>query len=149
MSNELVGRPMEILLVEDGLVDARYTIAALARGNFKHRVTLVRDGQEALEFVRQAGRFARAPRPDLILLDLELPKKDGREVLAELKADYDLARIPVVILTSSDAEEDRLQGQLMHVEHYLTKPVDFDRFLAVVRDLKKHWQADVILPFLG
>src|SRR5581483_7950447 len=131
MSNALVGRPMEILLVEDSLVDARFTIGALEKSAVKHRLTLVRDGVEALEFLRKEGRFARAPRPDLILLDLELPRKDGREVLSEVKEDYDLKSIPIVILTASNAPEDVARGELLHVESYLTKPVNYDHFLSV------------------
>src|SRR6185437_4800433 len=99
MSSQTIGRPMEILLVEDGLVDARVTIAALRKGMIQHRLTLNRDGLEAMEFLRQEGKFARAPRPDLILLALCLPKKDGREVLAEIKADDSLRSIPVVVMT--------------------------------------------------
>ena len=95
MSEHTVGRPMEILLVEDGLTDARLVIEGLKKGGFRHRVTLVRDGEEALNFVCKHGRFARAPRPDIILLDLYLPKRNGMEVLAELKNDYDLKSIPV------------------------------------------------------
>ena len=106
--DQVVGRPMEILLVEDGLLDARVTIASLKEGLTHHRLTLIRDGEEALEFVRQEGRFARAPRPDLILLDLMLPKKSGTEVLDELRSDYSLKEIPVVVMTASDDEEDRV-----------------------------------------
>src|SRR5205823_10739793 len=98
MSRETVGRPMEILLVEDSLSDARLAIESLREGQIVHRLTLVRNGLEAMEFLRQEGRFARAPRPDLILLDLELPGKNGRDVLAEVKADYDLMKVPVVVL---------------------------------------------------
>ena len=146
MSNAAFGRPMEVLLVEDSLTDARLTIGALQRGMSQHRLTLVRDGAEAVEFLRQDGVFARAPRPDLILLDLFLPKKDGLEVLSEIKADYDLKDIPVVILTSSEAQEDRSRCELLHVDSYITKPVNVEKFLAVVKKLKHHLQADVIVP---
>jgi CheY-like chemotaxis protein len=141
-----VGRPMEILLVEDGLVDARLTISALQQGGFRHRVTLVRDGEEALEFIFQQGRFAMAPRPDLILLDLMLPKKSGLEVLNEVKSHKTLKDIPVVILTASEAEEDKLQCDSLKVDGYILKPVNFAKFLDLVRELKSFWLNDVILP---
>ena len=143
---EVVGRPMEILLVEDSLVDARLTIEALRRGGIKHRLTIIRDGQEAMEFLHQQGHFARAPRPDLILLDLQLPKKDGRDVLAEVKADLDLQSIPVVILSASQAHEDLLRSELLRVEGYMVKPIDLVKFVQLVRQLKDYWHADVILP---
>ncbi len=138
---------MEILLVEDSLADACATIEALKEGQVPHRLTLVRDGAEAMEFLHREGKFARAPRPDLILLDLGLPKKDGREVLSEIKADYDLKDIAVVVLTVSRDEQDMLQSQLLHVDSYITKPVDLEKFLAVVKQLrKKYWLAGVSLP---
>lgn len=146
MSNQTIGRPMEILLVEDGLVDARVTIAALKKGQIQHRLTLIRDGQEALEFLRQEGKFARAPRPDLILLDLCLPKLDGRQLLSEIKSDLDLKSIPVVIMTGSDDEEDRLQSESLGVDSFITKPIDMDKFLTVVRQLRRFLHADLILP---
>jgi len=148
MFNQTIGRPMEILLVEDGLVDASVTIGALKKGQIQHRMTLIRDGAEAMEFLRQDGKFARAPRPDLILLDLGLPKKDGRQVLQEVKADETLSGIPVVIMTSSDDEEDRIQSELLGVDAFVTKPVDFEKFLTVVRQLKRYLHADLILPAL-
>lgn len=142
----LVGRPMEILLVEDSLTDARLTMGALRRGCSQHRLTLVRDGEEAISFLNQEGIFARAPQPDLILLDLLLPKKDGLDVLSEIKADFELKDIPVVILTSSEAEEDRSRCKLLHVDNYITKPVNLDKFLNVVKKLRNHWRSDVIIP---
>lgn len=148
MLNQAIGRPMEILLVEDGLVDARVTIGALKRGQIQHRMTLIRDGAEAMEFLRQEGKFLRAPRPDLILLDLGLPKMDGRQVLQEIKADDSLSTIPVVIMTSSDDEEDRAQSELLGVDSFITKPVDLEKFLSVVRQLKRYLHADLILPAL-
>jgi CheY-like chemotaxis protein len=147
-SAQAVGRPMEILMVEDGLTDACLAIGVLKKGDIHHRLTLVRDGVEALEFVHQEGRFARAPRPDLILLDLTLPKKDGREVLEEIKSGYDTKDIPVVILTGSAAQEDRLRCELLHVDAYMTKPVNMEKFLAVIRQLRSFWHADLILPAL-
>ncbi|MEX2120523.1 MAG: response regulator [Pirellulales bacterium] len=146
MSSQTVGRPMEILLVEDGLVDARVTISALQKGQVQHRLTLVRDGAEAMDFLHRMGHFARAPRPDLVLLDLHLPKKDGLEVLAEVKADPSLKSIPLVVLTASEASADRARCEQLGVNSYITKPVDLDKFLAVVRDLRHHWHADLILP---
>jgi len=142
----VVGRPMEILLVEDDLEDAGLTIDALRQGQVCCRVSLVRDGEEALEFVRRVGKFARTPRPDLILLDLHLPRLSGREVLAELKADSQLGRIPVVVLTASQIHEEMLRGEHLHVESYLTKPVDIQAFVAMVKSLRKLLLADVIVP---
>jgi CheY-like chemotaxis protein len=107
---------------------------------------LVRDGEEALEFVHQQGRFAKAPRPDLILLDLMLPKKSGLEVLSDVKSHEDLKSIPVVIMTASEAEEDKLSCDSLRVDGYVVKPVNMDKFLELVRQLKKFWLEDVILP---
>lgn len=144
--DQVVGRPMEILLVEDGLLDARVTMAALKEGLLQHRLTLTRDGEEALQFLHQEERFARAPRPDLILLDLMLPKKNGTEVLDELRRDYALKDIPVVVLTASDSEEDRVKCQMLQVDAFISKPVNVEKFLAVVKQLKRFWLNDVILP---
>ena len=149
MSNHSpVGRPMEILLVEDGLVDARLAIGALQHGGFRHRVTLVRDGEEALEFIFKRGIFAQAPRPDLILLDLMLPKKSGIEVLNEVKSQECMKDIPVVIMTASEADEDRLQCDSLKVDGYITKPVNLAKFLELVRKLKQFWLDDVTLPLI-
>ena len=138
---------MEILLVEDNLIDAKLAIAALKKGEIKHRLTLIRDGEEALEFLQQRGKFARAPRPDLILLDLLLPRINGRELLHQLKQDEKLQSIPVVVLTASDIEDDRIDCEHHHVDSFMTKPVNLDKFLDVVRQLKRYWlEADVILP---
>jgi CheY-like chemotaxis protein len=149
MNRELVGRPMEILLIEDNFTDAALTIRALERGGVRHRLTLVRDGAEALEFLKRQGRFARAPRPDLILLDLNLPKIDGRELLATIKEDKDLSAIPVVVMTGSQDYEDELRSQRLNAEGYVTKPVDMPKFLALVKELKDYWMSDVILPNVG
>ena len=146
MSNHLVGRPMEILLVEDGLMDARVTIEALREAGIQHRLTLVRDGEEALAFLSRTGRFARAPRPDLILLDLMLPKKGGVEVLTEIRENGGLKNIPVVVLTASEADEDKLRCELLEVDSYIHKPVNLQKFLAVIRQLKRFWLDDVVLP---
>ena len=137
---------MEILLVEDSLTDAQLAIEALKHGQVKHRLTLVRDGMEAMTFLRQEGPFTKAPRPDLILLDLQLPKMDGREVLMHVKSDEQLKQIPVVILTASQAHEDILKSEDLFVDSYMTKPVDLEKFLALVKQLKKFWLEDVILP---
>jgi CheY-like chemotaxis protein len=142
----VVGRPMEILLIEDSRADARLTLEALKTGRVKHRLTIVRDGEEATMFLHQEQWFARAPRPDLILLDLNLPLKDGREVLQEVKADYDLAQIPVIVLTASQDHEDELKSQMLNVEGYMQKPVNVRDFIDRVRQLKAYWHADVILP---
>jgi two-component system, chemotaxis family, response regulator Rcp1 len=140
---------MEILLVEDSLSDARLTIETLKEGPVHHRLTLVRDGQEALDFLHHDGAFAYAPRPDLILLDLHLPKKDGREVLDAIKHDETLRRIPVVVLTVSKENEEQLRSEHLQVESYLIKPVDVTQFLDVVKQLNRFWRTDVLLPPLA
>ena len=146
MSQGTVGRPMEILLVEDNLEDARVTIESLRSENVKCRVTLVCDGEEALNFLQREGIFAQAPRPDLILLDMELPKKDGPQVLTEIRACEALKNIPVVVLTASLVHRAVLEGLHLRVDGYMTKPVDWGQFLAVVKDLRRSWLAEVILP---
>lgn len=146
MRRDMIGRPMEILLVEDNRMDAHFAIHALEKANFKHRCTLVVDGDEAMDYLQRRGIFVRAPRPDLILLDLGLPKKDGREVLAEIRADENLREIPVVVLTGSTDEADKAQMQLLQVESYLVKPVNLSKFLDVIRELKRFWFRGVILP---
>lgn len=145
-ASEAVGRPMEILLVEDSVVSARLTMGALKQGCVQHRMTWLTDGQDALEFLNRAGRFANAPRPDLVLLDLGLPGRDGREVLADLKSDPKFEHIPVVVLTGSTAEEDIEAAKKLNIEGYMTKPVDMEQFLQLVRELKNFWHAEVILP---
>jgi CheY-like chemotaxis protein len=146
MSQDTIGRPMEILLVEDNLEDAGSAIRALKHGDVKCRVSPVRDGEEAMQFLRAEGIYARAPRPDLILLDLKLPKKDGREVLAEIRADSDLANIPVVVLTVSPTHREVLESEGLEVESYMVKPVDREQFLGVVRSLRRFWLSEVLLP---
>lgn len=126
----------EILLVEDSMVDARFTMASLKKSEIPHRLTLVRDGEEAMAFLLRVGVFARAPKPNLILLDLRLPKKDGQEVLFEIRADDELTSIPVVVLTTSRDDADRVECELLGVDGYITKPVDLDKFLALIRELK-------------
>ena len=142
----MVGRPMEILLVEDSLVSARLTMGALKNGGIAHRLTWLTDGEQALAFIYKNGIYAQAPRPDLILLDLGLPKKDGREVLTEIKADEDLRQIPVVVLSASTSQEDIMRSELLQVESYMTKPVDIKKFLKVVKELERFWHADMIVP---
>jgi two-component system, chemotaxis family, response regulator Rcp1 len=137
---------MEILLIEDDLEDAGMTIEALRKGDVPCRISLVRDGEEAMEFLLRRERFRRAPQPDLILLDLSLPKKSGREVLAEVKADERLAGVPVVVLTSSPTHQSILQAERLHVESYLIKPVDREHFNSTVKSLRKYMLSDVILP---
>lgn len=148
MKSDTVGRPMEILLVEDDLLQARLAIEAIRRGDIQHRMTLVRDGGEALEFLYRRGVFARAPVPDVILLDLRLPKVDGLDVLEAVKGDTDLSLIPVVVMTASEEEEDRLRCQMLNVEAYMTKPVRLSEFLSMIRRLRRFWHEDVILPRL-
>ena len=141
-----VGRPMEILLIEDSLTSARMTIGALRNGHVQHRLTWLTDGDEALEFMYQRGKYVRVPHPDLILLDLTLPGKDGREVLAEIKSDELLRSIPVVVMTASTDPEDVERSESLQVEGYVTKPVDLDKFLSLVKQLREYWHADMIVP---
>lgn len=139
-------RPIEILLVEDNPGEARLTIEALKEGKVKNRLCHVRDGEEAMAYLRKEGKFADATRPDIILLDLNLPRKDGREVLAEVKSDDELKAIPVVILTISKAEEDILRTYRHHANCYITKPIDIDQFLKVMRTFEDFWLSIVKLP---
>ena len=143
---ETVGRPMEVLLVEDILSSARLTIGALNKSQIQHRLTWIKDGDEAIEFLRREGKYQQAPRPDLILLDLGLPGTSGEQILENVRADNVLERIAVVILTSSTAEESGLDPASETVQGYLTKPIDVDAFLALVQDLRAFWKADMILP---
>ena len=138
--------PIEVLLVEDNPGDVRLTREALRDGKVHNNLSVAPDGVEALAFLRRQGKYADAPRPDVILLDLNLPKKDGREVLEEIKADPSLARIPVVILTSSEAERDIAQAYALHANCYVTKPVDLDQFITVVRSIEDFWFTIVKLP---
>lgn len=148
-ATENIGRPMEILLVEDSLTSGRVTLGALKNGGIKHRLTWITDGQEACDFLFRRGKFLHAPRPDLVLLDLGLPGKDGREVLLELRADEQLRTVPVVVMTASTDESDAAASQQLAVECYLTKPVDLEKFLFVVAELRRFWQEDMILPATG
>ena len=139
-------REIEILLVEDNPGDARLTTEALKEARVRNKLTHIADGIEALAMLRQQGKYAGVQRPDLILLDLNLPRKDGREVLAEIKADDRLKRIPVVILTTSQAEEDILKAYNLNANCYVSKPVDLDQFIRVVRTIKDFWLTIVKLP---
>jgi len=139
-------RPIEILLVEDSDADVLMTREALSYSKVLNELHVVQDGVEAMNFLRHGGRFTNAPRPDLILLDLNLPRKDGREVLAELKADERLSLIPVVVLTTSRAEEDVLRAYGLHAACYVTKPVDFPSFAHVVQSIETFWFSVVTLP---
>jgi two-component system, chemotaxis family, response regulator Rcp1 len=138
--------PVEILLVEDNPADIRLTREALHEGKVRNNLNVVVDGEAALAFLRREGNYVSATRPDLILLDLNLPKKDGREVLAEIKEDPSLKQIPVVILTTSNAEKDILQSYDLHVNCYITKPVQLTEFLSVVKSIDDFWLALVRLP---
>jgi CheY-like chemotaxis protein len=137
---------VDILLVEDNPGDVRLIQEALQSGKLLNRIATVSDGQKALAYLRKQGSYAQAPRPDLILLDLNIPRKDGREVLAEIKADPLLRSIPVVIVTSSHAEEDILRSYNTHANCYVTKPVDLEKFVAVVRAIEEFWVTIVKLP---
>ena len=138
--------PIQILLVEDSRGDIRLTIEALRETKFRSQLSVAGDGIEALAFLRREGRHAAAPRPDLILLDLNLPRMDGRAVLAEIKADPQLRAIPVVVLTTSSAEEDILHSYDLHANCYITKPVNLDQFIQVVHLLEMFWFGIVSLP---
>jgi len=138
--------PIEILLVEDNPADARLTREALREGCVANHLHHVADGVEALAFLRREGRYHDAPPPDIILLDLNLPRMDGREVLAELKRDPKLHLIPVVVLTTSEAEKDILRSYELHANCYITKPVDLDKFFEIVRMIEEFWLAIIKLP---
>ena len=140
------GKPIEILLVQDNPGDVRLTLEALKGGRVRNNIHVVEDGVQAMDFLHRQGNYRAVPRPDLILLDLNLPKKDGREVLGEVKQDPDLKRIPIVILTSSAAEEDILRAYDLSANCYITKPVDLDQFLRVLKSIEDFWLVIVKLP---
>ncbi len=144
MSNQLSA--VEILLIEDNPADARLTMEALRDANVKNNLHVMTDGVEAMSFLRREGKYSDAVRPDLILLDLNLPKKNGHEVLLEIKADESLMRIPVVMLTTSSAEKDILAAYDRHVNAYVTKPIDLNDFFTAVKGLEKFWLSTVRLP---
>ncbi len=138
--------PIEILLIEDNPGDVELTKIALEDSKISVNLNIVEDGVEAIAFLRREGKYANVPYPDIVLLDLNLPKKDGREVLAEIKADEKLKRIPVVVLTTSQAEEDVLKVYNLSANCYITKPVDFDQFVKIVQSIENFWFTIVKLP---
>jgi CheY-like chemotaxis protein len=138
--------PIEVLLVEDDPGDVLMTREAFEEHLLNNRLSVVNDGAEAIDYLRRRGPYTDAPRPDLILLDLNLPRRDGREVLAEIKADESLRQIPVVVLTTSQADEDILRSYQLHANAYVTKPVDLDRFIAVVKQIDEFFVSVVKLP---
>jgi chemotaxis family two-component system response regulator Rcp1 len=144
--NSKATEPVDVLLIEDNPGDVRLTKEALKDAKLKIHMHVVGDGMEAMAFLRKQGKYASSPRPDLVLLDLNLPKKDGRQVLAEIKEDPDLKRIPVVIITSSKAEEDVLKSYNLHANCYVTKPLDLDQFITVVQSIEQFWLTIVKLP---
>jgi len=149
LTYELIGKEgdkVEILLVEDSLGDVWLTVEALKESNLTSKVNVVPDGVEAMAFLRKEGAYKDVPRPDIILLDLNLPKKDGREVLQEIKADRDLRRIPVLILTTSSSEPDIIETYNLHANCYITKPFDLEQFNVVVKAIEHYWFSTVTLP---
>jgi two-component system, chemotaxis family, response regulator Rcp1 len=142
----MTSKPIEILLVEDNPGDVRLTLEAFKEAEVLNNFTVMNDGVEALAYLRREGRHAKAVRPELILLDLNLPKKDGREVLAEIKTDERLMKIPVIVLTTSAAEEDIATAYGRHANCYITKPADLDQFLRVVHSIESFWLTLVKLP---
>jgi chemotaxis family two-component system response regulator Rcp1 len=143
---EELGKPIDILLIEDNPGDVRLTQEAFKFGKVRNNLFVVNDGVEAMDFLYRRGEFLNVSRPDLILLDLNLPKKDGREVLEEIKADPDFKRIPVVILTTSKADEDILKSYDLHANCYVSKPVDLDEFMSIIRSIESFWLSVVKLP---
>jgi chemotaxis family two-component system response regulator Rcp1 len=137
---------LELLLVEDNPADVLLTQEALAEGRFSHHLSTVVDGEQALSFLRRTGNYSDAPRPDVILLDLNLPRKDGRELLAEIKDDVNLRFIPVIVLTTSEADQDISGAYQMHANCYLTKPVDVNEFVRKIKSLDEFWLRVVRLP---
>lgn len=146
MTTNLVVEVVDVLLVEDNPGDVRLTKEALKEGKMLNELHVVQDGVEAMAYLRKEGEYAGAPRPDLVLLDLNMPRKDGRQVLAEIKADKDLKRIPVVILTTSEAEEDIVKSYDLHANCYITKPVGLEQFVKVVKGIEDFWLSLVKLP---
>ncbi len=140
------GRPAEILLVEDNPGDVRLAKEGLKESKITNNLHVVDDGVDAIDFLHKEGKYADAVTPDLILLDLNLPRKDGREVLAEIKADENLRRIPIVILTTSKAEEDVIKSYNLHANCYVAKPVDLDQFVKIVKSVNNFWFEMVTLP---
>jgi CheY-like chemotaxis protein len=139
-------RPIEIMLVEDNAGDVRLTREALREGRVRNNLSVAKDGVEAMAMLRREPEYADLPRPDLVLLDLNLPRMDGRKVLAAIKGDPDLRRIPVVVLTTSKAEEDIMRSYELHANSYITKPVDFEQFIRMVQSIEEFWLTVVTLP---
>jgi chemotaxis family two-component system response regulator Rcp1 len=146
VNNKQTGKPVQMLLVEDNPGDVRLTKETLRQTKVTLNLQVVGDGVEAMAFLRRQGKYARAPRPDLVLLDLNLPKKDGREVLAEIKQDPDLRRIPVVVFTISNAEEDILKTYNLHANAYVTKPLNLEQFAKITQAIEDFWFTVVKLP---
>ena len=146
MSESDKGRPVEILLAEDNPGDVKLTKKALSEGRVLNNLHVVTDGIEAMAFLRQEGEYEEVPKPDLLLLDLNMPRKDGHEVLRAVKSDEDLRRIPAVVLTSSEAEEDIVDSYDLHANAYLTKPVDFDGFVDIVSSIEEFWLSVIKRP---
>jgi CheY-like chemotaxis protein len=146
MTQSVSGRAIEVLLVEDDPGDVLMTKEAFEDYKLQNTLHVVNDGAEAMDFLRRQGEHTQAPRPDLVLLDLNLPRMDGREVLQAIKSDPELASIPVVVLTTSEAEEDVLRSYSLHANAYVTKPVDFERFIQVVRQIDDFFVTVVRLP---
>ena len=146
MTPKPAGQPIEVLLVEDDPGDVLLIREAFEFNKVHNNLNVVNDGEQALAYLRREGEYAESLRPDLVLLDLNLPRKDGREVLAEVKADERLRAIPVVVLTTSEAEEDVLKSYQLHANAYVTKPVDFERFVSIVRQIDDFFVSVVRLP---
>jgi two-component system, chemotaxis family, response regulator Rcp1 len=146
MNDPVLSKVIEVLLVEDNMADVRLTQEALKDSKVRLNLSVAEDGVVAMDYLRRRGSFCNVAKPDLILLDLNLPRKDGRETLAEIKADETLKQIPVVILTTSESEEDIVKTYKMHANCYVTKPVDFDRFREIVRQIEDFWFTVVKLP---
>ncbi|TVR22126.1 MAG: response regulator [Anaerolineaceae bacterium] len=142
----MISEPIEILLIEDNPGDIRLTQEALKDSKLHNNLSVVRDGVQAMDFLRRRGNYGGVPRPDIILLDLNLPRKDGREVLKEIKEDDELRMIPVVVMTTSEDEEDILNSYQLHANCYITKPVDLHRFITIVKNIENFWFQIVKLP---
>lgn len=145
MFQDAIGRPMEILLIEDSLMAARLSMGALAKSGIEHRLSWMSDGQEARDFLMQKGKYARAPCPDLILLDLHLPEVDGRTLLREIRECPHLKEIPVVIMTGTACDQDVAEFAKLDVQGFLVKPIDLQKFLGLVETLKGYWKTDMIV----
>jgi len=146
MSTRRNGRPIEILLVEDNPADVRLTIEVFKDSRITNHISVANDGEEAMDFLHKRGKYAGEMRPDLVLLDLNLPKKDGREVLTEIKADQELKTIPIIVLTTSDADQDVWKAYDAGVNSYITKPVDLEQFIGIFRSIEDFWLTIVKLP---